>query len=260
MKLSSALIALTLFTSALPVQAGIHAFLTAEELFVCNAGIVHPEHPGVLVPGTDTAVVGYEDFSVPVDSEAHFLSETMTVIAGAPAKKFMTNELDVWAQNLVSTSFHLATERYGASYFVDVCYRGPVKQIKNGQDESQGIYNLTLNAQVSGAASADNYQENARLSASVDVSCDLRNRGQLTSARTSSETRPAGTETDSLAQTGFVSFQQKQLQVGVNLNTQFQQVPRFCKMRFLIKENATSVPRALTQTPKDIDLFIDISK
>lgn len=260
MKLSALFLTSALVIATIPAQAGIHAFLTAESLFVCNAGIVHPEHPGVLVPGTDSSVVVYEDFSMPVDSEARFPSENLTVIAGSPAKKFVTAELDAWTQNIVATSFHLATERYGTSYFVDVCYRGPVKQIKNGQDESLGIYNLTMNAQVSSANTGDSYQENARLSASVDVSCDLRNRGQLTAARTGSETKPAGTETDSLAQTGFVSFQQKQLQVGVNLNNQFQQVPRFCKIRFLIKENATSTPRAFRQTPKDIDLFIDISK
>lgn len=241
-------------------EAKVHSFLTSEELFICNAGVGHSAHPGVVVPGTDSVVVGYENFAMPEESEARFPTTTLTVIPGSQSKKFVTTELEAWDQNIVKTSFDLTTEQYGATYFVDVCYRGPVKKMQGGQDQTQGIYNLTINAQISGSSNHESYQQKARLSAAVDMTCDLRNRGQLTAPRTSEDSKPSGVEVDNFGQTGFISFQQQQLQVVMNLNNQQQQVPRFCRMRFILKENATSDLRILKQSPKDIDLFIDISK
>jgi hypothetical protein len=189
------------------------------------------------------------------------------------------SETDSWNKRINNLSFNLGSELYGASYYVDICYRGP--QIEYFQDQVVSNFNLKAQSNATdflanGANGGDNnrdgltipglvdgkkYTELAGLKVQAFVSCDLQgvgsyqyamnNQGQYNTSKNEagftmgSNNLPA---TATEANSSFWSSSAAALGTGnvslidTNITNSSTRAPRFCKVRYVFTEtnvNAT---------------------
>lgn len=286
--LKAGLFALAILTTSL-VHATVNVNVgQSEGLFVCNAGIQRLNQGNqCFVPGTiqacqegdaqcvcyrgtqlsDYAEVRYEDLLVDENSGARFRTTSVRPQSGEQVSQLFNNE-DLWFKRIKELSFSMNSEVYGTRYFVDFCYQGPIAKVKpgkgNGQnreDETWGIYELNTVLSVAQLDSrAVSYREAAGLRSHIQVVCDLRERGQSRNARGSNELSPgaATPELDLSLTVGPALFQTNSQQLSTLLNSDFKQVPRFCKLRVTLTETVSS-PRLNGNSAQEatIDLYID---
>lgn len=219
-----------------------------------------------------------------------------TTVSGQGTKTFSSNsqangwsnalpESDSWNKRLQDLSFNLGSELYGASYFVDICYRGP--QIEYYQD--QVLSNFNLNAQanatdflangvnggdnnrdglvIPGTVDGKKYTELAGLKVQAFVTCDLQGVGayklaQNNQGQYNTSINEAGFTlgTNQLPATATEANSSFWLSSAVNVGTgnvalinsnitnNSITAPRFCKIRYVFTE--TNVNAALPNLRK----------
>ncbi len=186
-------------------------------------------------------------------------SSTVSALDSGFARIF-TNKNE-WDKQLTALSFNLGSERYGADFYLDVCYRGP--QIEYWQ-AYQGSTNSDLNyfpnfaiklqATVTDLVTSNglNYSTLADLKVKTEVACDVQGLGNYVYAHsgTAATTTPvydnaqahdlvSMSSGDKNFATGYAAFN-----AGSNLfllndwiNLGNANTPRFCKIRYTFIEN-----------------------
>lgn len=247
----------------LQAQASLATPLAVDSLFVCNAGIMHSANE--VVSGTDSIVLQYEDPTMPPESDARFLSKTLSAQTESnPSTVAMFPvESDLWIHQITRSQFDFTTEKFGARYFVDLCYRGPEKVVVPGSptDITEGIYTLDLQVNLNDpTVNGKSYRTTASLATQIETACDLRARGSSTNPRQATEVGVTALERDSWYMSNQASWNSNSLNFQVTLNDSVRSVPRFCKIRISFIERASGVLRDSTMTPRDVNIFVNVDR
>ncbi len=149
---------------------------------------------------------------------------------------------DEWGKQITALSFNLGSERYGAEFYLDVCYRGP--QINYAGNGASNKFAMNAQSTVTDLISGNglSYSTLADLKVKVTATCDLQGVGDYTGPATDDATfhQITGvTGGDKSFSTSYTSFG-----AGANLslvkdwiNNSNSQSPRFCKIRYSFIEN-----------------------
>lgn len=188
---------------------------------------------------------------------------------------FNESQKEEWTRQITKMSVNLGSERYGAEFFLDVCYRGP--QIEYFYAQQNGGFspggtatpNFSLKAQATVTDLVTNnglrYSELADLKVSAKVVCDQQGKGSYVYAGSSS---PAGATvydlilhdimginvsggqyTKTVPYRAFNNVSSAYLiDEFINSNNSF--TPRFCKVRYTFLENRRNDTDLLAQLRK----------
>lgn len=193
-------------------------------------------------------------------------------IAGTTSFNRIFSSRDEWNRQLTALSFNLGSERYGAEFYLDVCYRGPqieyyyAGQFAGGSNNSPN-FQLRAQATITDLSSTiKTYEELSGLVVKARAVCDLQGKGSYKYAGTGN---PASGTTYNdalaheingdqvngnqfLASTNYGAFNFGQnlflLQEWVTLGTS--QTPRFCKIRYTFLESKRNDNDLLSQLRK----------
>lgn len=232
---------------------GVNISSSTEDLFLCNAGLKHEMGGQVCFKSTngqacDPHAAGGSDCTCTTSSKGDYVSATIGSGDGSYEKQAEASDTQytklVGAEKafdnaISSVTFNLGSESYGANYFVQFCYRGPLKDMQVGRgpavDKSQGWYKFQITL-----TGKDKHYNEKLSSAKVRYWCDLRNAGSATAARTASDLNPGATVeadlpvTDVTIPVSSTAFSQQVL--PVNLNGAEAEVPRFCVFQLYFAE------------------------
>lgn len=258
-------------------------------MYACNAGIKHDTHPericydrgtGDSCKPADTCLQE-EDCncvctgSTSGDGEHRMdfinLSSAYWTDNGIPAGQSTTKNLyapsghyniafdehdrEEWKRQITKMTVNLGSERYGAEFFLDVCYRGPQIEYwaaQNGYGSGDNFpspygtpnFNLLTQATITDIKKADGkkYSELANLQVKSEVVCDVQGLGVYKEAgpyydevKTDIKGMQYG---DKSWSTPFTSFNTNQHQYLINnwVNYGKAETPRFCKIRYTFVE------------------------
>lgn len=173
---------------------------------------------------------------------------------------FNENSKEEWQNQLTKMSINLGSERYGAEYFLDICYRGPqieyyhASQIDQSQrGDASPNFSLKVQATVNDLSTNGlNYAELADLQVSTTVVCDQQGKGNYIYAGSAIPTGATvydqilhdiqgitvsgGQYTKTVNFRDFNSVNNAYLiNEFINKNKFF--TPRFCKVRYAFREN-----------------------
>lgn len=175
---------------------------------------------------------------------------------------FNENHKEEWHKQLTKMTVNLGSERYGAEFFLDVCYRGPQIEYfaasQHGGFPPPGIgtpnFSLKAQATINDIVSQNGlkYSHLADLKVKTEVVCDQQGKGDYKYAGTHHPYGP--TQYDLVktdihgmwvgdgqfhAATNFRDFNNYHsaylLNQFINVNNAF--TPRFCKVRYTFLEN-----------------------
>lgn len=192
---------------------------------------------------------------------------------GAYNMAFNENNKEEWLNQITKMTVDLGSERYGAEYFLDVCYRGPQIEYyfasQNGGFPTSGLgspnFNLKVHATVNDLTTGMRYSQLSDLKVKAEVVCDQQGKGTYIYAGTSVPSGP--TSYDQLVNdiTGMtvnggqysktVNFRDFNtvsssylIDEFINQNNAF--TPRFCKIRYTFLENRRNSNNPLDQIRK----------
>jgi hypothetical protein len=171
-----------------------------------------------------------------------------------------------WDKQLTKLSFNLGSERYGAEFYLDVCYRGP--QIEYFMADSLAdTPNFLLKAQATvtdiNTNNGMNYSSLADLKVKAVAVCDQQGLGDYVYASDSSGnydnvfaheinnnmTISGGQYVKSVSYTGFNTGSNLYL-INHWINNGNTKTPRFCKVRYSFIENKRNASDLLSQIRK----------
>lgn len=174
--------------------------------------------------------------------------------------RIFTNKNE-WDKQIKTLSFNLGSERYGAEFYLDVCYRGPqieYYQFYNGVVNSDSNFwpnfAIKLQSTVTDLTSSNGikYSEVANLKVKADVVCDVQGVGTYVYAH-SGNTATNGSYDNAQAHTlvgltggdktftvPYSSFNNGSNLLLLNdwINLANAKTPRFCKVRYTFLESA----------------------
>lgn len=253
-------------------------------IYACNAGIQHARHDNTRICYDRVTADSCSPNNCPADEECNCVcTGGLTSDAGEYRHDFMRVSYADWTDNgvaagastskslmagqnsakvlfsngnygfdkqLTSLEFNLGSERYGAEYFVDVCYRGP--QIEYWANRNYNdTPNFLLNAQATVTdveGNAYKYSEVSNLKMKAEVICDLQGIGNYVYAHNGngeydtleSDLNNAAFDGDLYHGTPFITAQGHTANLINNYWLTVGQVsrtPRFCKVRYTFKED-----------------------
>ena len=242
---------------------------TNEGLYLCNAGVAHQRPASsAATPCIEGGECSDEAISDPARGndgisfqalQSDGLLRRFAISAPKNGDYSMISPLNNgWGNKITELNISLSSETYGAKYFLEFCYQGPIADLsgKNKEDLSKGIYQL----QASLFANNVSYIRTVDLASRMSWSCDLRSTGSATKARVPSELAPLTYEIDStqsvIASLSNISTTAVSFTHTLNSNTS--RVPRFCVVRFEFAENASSVRTSsakVTEFTADLNFF-----
>ena len=88
-----------------------------------------------------------------------------------------------WQKDLRKLDFKLGSEKYGAKYFVDICYRAPV--IPYHEDKISALWSAEAQIRITDQnrdEGSRNYQQRALPKVSAKLLCDLQGKGEVREA------------------------------------------------------------------------------
>lgn len=305
--LLSFLVSLT--ASAVSIEFKFDINSSGPSIYPCNAGITHASYPTRVCydrvttqscnPATDcrdradcncvctgsTTGAGETrlDFlsvsSAEWTDNGEFAGPQTTVNLYAPETGFNTafNESSKteWNRQLTKMTVNLGSERYGAEFFLDVCYRGPQIEYffanqNNGYNPvGTATPNFSLKAQATVAdilaTNGLRYSELADLKVSAKVVCDQQGKGTYLYAGSTSPasgsvydqilndivgiTVTGGQYTKVVPYRAFNNVTSAYLiDEFINVSNAF--TPRFCKVRYSFLENRRNDTNLLAQIRK----------
>lgn len=255
-----------------------------EALFVCNAGISHPRP--TVAPRRDCTTEGDDCVTETIYDPARgsdFLriNGFQTLVAPAAGRAVYASNAQQWFTSITDFSVNLGSEAYGATYNLDLCYRGPVPYYKkdkkkgcaDGQTEdgdycygdptkidpkkppvdlSEGLYTLGTFLSASGSA----YLNNSQLKGRFNYVCSFRSAkggGGRAIEELSDPSLSLGNGSGAFTSLGALSM------FTVPLNNAAKTVPRFCLIRFEFKE-VTANQRKYLSDQAEVTIGIDIQK
>lgn len=170
-----------------------------------------------------------------------------------------TDEFD---KQLTNLSFNLGSERYGAEFYLDVCYRGPqIEYFQSYGTQTNSDSNffpnfaIKLQATVTDLVSANGlkYSQLADLQIKSEVTCDVQGVGTYIYAHSGTDATTNPTYDNALAHTivgvsgGDKNFSTNYVAFNAGANVSLlndwinlgnAETPRFCKVRYTFIENA----------------------
>ncbi len=159
-----------------------------------------------------------------------------------------------WGNQLTHLGFNFGSERYGAEFFLDVCYRGPqieYYELFQNSGENTLLPDFVMQAQVTVTDLSEGnvtYQDLSKLKVRSEVLCDVQGLGNQIYARNSSNeydtlvndimnmaSGDRGTQSGDY--TNFYDYDNVTLISPTPIaNSQLGQSPRFCKVRYYFIE------------------------
>lgn len=302
------LVAAVLVVFSLSAQAEVVSFTvptpsTHEGLYLCNAGIAHQRAASSTAsPCVEGGECSDEAVSDPARGndgisfqalQGDGLLRRFAISAPKNGAYSMISPMnDGWDNKITELNINLSSEVYGAKYFLEFCYQGPIEQLSecngnngngNGQgtcgnngngngngnengngnngngnriDQSLGIYQL----QSSLFANTVSYIKTVDLATRISWSCDLRATGSAKQPREPSELAPLAYEVDSTQSviSSLSNISATALSFTHTLNSNTSRVPRFCVVRFEFAEDTTAVRTSLAKTTEftvDLNFF-----
>ncbi len=106
--------------------------------------------------------------------------------SGQTAMATLFNDQQAWAHRVGELSFNLGSERYGAEYFVDICYRGP--QIEYWEKDQKVNFSMVTQTSVTdlNVTPGMSYKALADLATRSEWVCDTQGAGTYKTGRNSS--------------------------------------------------------------------------
>lgn len=269
-----ALSLLSFSASAVTLQFNFDVNSSAPSIYACDAGLVHAAHASTFCYNRETRQACTPSDSQEnqncvcsgPNSEEHKMDSmiatvadwsdngdlptnpsTITAVAGGTdfARIFQGNT--EWGKQLTSLTYNFGSSRYGAEFYLDVCYRGP-------QVRQQGSPNhvVDLHATITDLVTT-NYSALSDLNVKVTSVCDLQGEGSEQGIPTLATNQISGIGgADVTLSTSYVSFASG---ATLNLlkdwiNNGNNHIPRFCKVRFSFLENMRNSTDPLEQLRK----------
>lgn len=261
---------------AVSVQFNFDINSSAPSIYPCDAGLKHEAHTTTICYNRETqqsCTPGPESQDLNcvcsgIGSEEYLMdSMTASVADWSDNGDMSTNTLTInrtsgestferlfsgtgeWNKQITSLAFNFASNRYGAEFYLDVCYRGP--QVRHSQ-QGGTTPNHLLSLQSTITDLVASYSAASDLHVKAEATCDLQGEGNITyPANSNVETENeiagliSGGDIDiSSLYTSFSTGQTMSL-ITEYINTGNNHLPRFCKIRFSFLENM----RNNTETP-----------
>lgn len=229
---------------------------SAEKLYLCNAGLIHPAGEKVCQepatgrscdPTTADSVVCVCTHSSPLGDfmsgmvQQPSIRKYQQVAASATNYMSLVDSSMTFQTELQDLEVNLGSEQFGAKYFVQFCYQGPVANNSNNftasqADSSEGLYKATLSLFSLNKV----YNSKILNSAQLTTECDLRKVGAATAPREAGSLPTDLSFEVDFSNQGQVVINDGTLGVGrelvLNLNPNASQVPRYCKLTLLFSE------------------------
>ncbi|MCT4642681.1 MAG: hypothetical protein N4A33_10345 [Bacteriovoracaceae bacterium] len=305
MKLLLVVMSLVAFSaSAVSLQFKFDVNSSGPSIYPCDAGLKHARHnervcydrvtkescnPGTCVDDNDCNCVCTGGYNSDAGEYRHdFLQAghadwtdngeyagtiaNTKKIAGVNGYNRVFTANNEWNKQLTSLSFNFGSERYGAEFFLDVCYRGPqIEYFYAGQfaGSANNSPNFALKAQATItdlSSTIKTYEELSGLVVKAQAVCDVQGKGSYMYAGTGNPATGTTyndalahqingdvvTGNQFLASSNFGAFNFGQnlflLQEWINLGNS--NTPRFCKIRYTFLENRRNDNDLLTQLRK----------
>lgn len=201
---------------------------------------------------------------------------TTLVTRSASAKTVNTNQFvrlfngtQEWSNQLTSLSFNFGSAKYGAEYFLDVCYRGPQIEYFQafGNTPSAAIpkFKVKLSTTSTTLAGATNsYETIAGLKVRSEIYCDQQGQGTYQNAHNGQGAygvvaHELTTNADDASSVSGASWQKSSQYTNFNpgqvvtlsqndwivnyssATESTSKVPRFCKVRYYFKESTATM-------------------
>jgi hypothetical protein len=280
-----AFIATALIFTSISAQAEVVSFTvpapeTNEGLYLCNAGVSHLRaDSSTATPCVEGGECSAEAVTDPARGNDGITYQSLqgdgmlrkfAISAPKNGNYSLISPMNSgWDNKITELNISLSSEVYGAKYFLEFCYQGPVEQMSQGNngngngngnghkvDLSEGIYQL----QSSLFANTVSYISTVGLATRISWSCDLRAAGLATKARTSSELTPLAYEVDSTQSViaSLTNISASALSFTHTLNSISNRVPRFCVVRLEFAEDSAAVRSSLAQATEftvDLNFF-----
>ena len=236
---------------------------------------------GGNVPSLDTAVAttaAWTENGVGVGNNATVTRSVSAKTTNANQFTRLFTGLNEWSNQLTSLSFNLGSAKYGAEYFLDVCYRGPqieyFQAFGGAPSASIPAFKVKLSAtSTTLASSTSNYETTAGLKVRSEIHCDQQGQGSHPNAHNGSGVygvvaHQLTMNPDDAASISGASWQKVGQYVTFNpgqvislsqndwvvnyssatMSTAF--VPRFCKVRYFFKETKTTARQWANQNAR----------
>jgi hypothetical protein len=200
-----------------------------------------------------------ENLNAPPNSQERFFENQLSHEPGQPLVQVATNSELQFQTRLIDAQFKFSSEKFGAQYFIDVCYRGPKQEQDNGRDISEGVYGFDLELSLAELGNPS-YLTSSKLRGQVRVECDLRHMGSQRQPRKENELATASLEIDSLNVFEAQSLTSGKLRITSTLNSSNQTAPRFCRVRIALTESNDTAERVQGIGLHQSEIFIDIQK
>jgi hypothetical protein len=275
--IAASILLLSLSANAEVVSFTVPTPATNEGLYLCNAGISHQRAASsTATPCVEGGECSDEAVTDPARGNDGISFQSLqndgllrrfAISAPKNGNYSMISPMNNgWANKITELNISLSSEVYGAKYFLEFCYQGPIEQLSNGNnsghgggnkiDLSEGIYQL----QASLFANTVSYIKTVDLATRMSWSCDLRSAGSATKPRAGSELTPSAYEIDSTQSVvaSLSNISATAISFTHTLNSNASRVPRFCVVRLEFAENTaaarTSVAKA-TEFTVDLNFF-----
>lgn len=243
---------------SLGAEAGVIAFTvptpkTNEGLYLCNAGVSHKRGASSTatpcVEGGDCSDEAISDPARGNDGISYQALQDDGMLRrfaiSAPKNGNYATISPMnggWTNKITELNVSLSSEVYGAKYFLEFCYQGPIAELSGkhkNEDLSKGIYQLHASLFTNSVS----YIRTVDLATRMSWSCDLRSAGSATKARSPYELIPNSYEID--ATQSVIASLSNAANTAVSfthtLNSNNSRVPRFCVVRFEFAENSSAV-------------------
>ncbi len=224
-----------------------------EEIYACNAGrefsSADNNNPGTVAVYAVGSGVGYG---------GRALTKGSSMLAPLSSS---------WDNKISQLNFGISLENYGATYTVYFCYIGPPPDQKidpktgkidpKSKDATAGIYNAAMAV----SASLKDYADKAKLTYSIDLSCQFRTAS--TGPAKEGETAPPVEEVEAPEKGFFASwgpyYFSSYRQISTQLNTNVKKVPSRCMFKVTLSERQTGI-RPNTIPPSEFSVDLDVFK
>jgi hypothetical protein len=274
---------------SLSAQAEVVSFTvptpsTNEGLYLCNAGVAHQRAASsTATPCVEGGECSDEAVSDPARGNDGISFQALQgdgllrrFAISAPKNGVYSTISPMnggWNNKITELNISLSSEVYGAKYFLEFCYQGPIEQLSDNNsghgggnsghgggnnkiDLSQGIYQL----QSSLFANTVSYIKTVGLATRISWSCDLRATGSASKPRAPSELTPFAYEVDATQSvvSSLSNISATALSFTHTLNSNASRVPRFCVVRFEFAEDSTAPRGSISQATEftvDLNFF-----
>lgn len=208
----------------------------------------------VLTPATEGGEWKY-DFLAAIsadwtDNEELIGDTTKHNVRANNSSNFSTifdSDVDAFEKQLTHLEFNLSSERYGAEYFLDVCYRGPQIDFFGASelgypDFDYLAYGIETQVTVTDLTNGDGpkYQDVSDLAVSAEIICDIQGSGSHQGGGDNSITFESD-YTKSLITNQLFSTNGDVVNGNKKTLLGPENAPRFCKVRYFFKESNTDM-------------------